>query len=267
MKGLAALYGAQFKTTIAGQLQYRMALVIWMLGLVLSPVVYLAVWAAVARSQGGEVDGFTAGDFAAYFLVTMVVNHATFSWIAWEFEYRVRQGTLSPLLLRPVHPIHRDIAENLSFKALTMAVVVPATALLALAFRPSFAPVPWAIVAFVPALALAMALRFATDWTLALGAFWLTRVEALNRLYFVAVLFLSGQAAPLALLPPPARLLANLLPFRWFSAFPVDLLLGRLTPNEALIGFGAQLGWLAGAAALLRFVWARGIRRYGAVGA
>lgn len=267
MRGLAALYGAQFKTTIAGQLQYRMALVIWMLGLVLSPVIYLAVWAAVARSQGGEVDGFRAGDFAAYFLVTMVVNHATFSWIAWEFEYRVRQGTLSPLLLRPVHPIHRDIAENLSFKALTMAVVIPATALLALAFRPSFAPVPWAIVAFVPALALAMALRFAMDWTLALGAFWLTRVEALNRLYFVAVLFLSGQAAPLALLPAPARLLADLLPFRWFIAFPVDLLLGRLAPNETLIGLGAQLGWLAAASALLRFVWARGIRRYGAVGA
>jgi ABC-2 type transport system permease protein len=267
VSGLLALYRAQFQTTIAGQLQYRMALVIWMLGLVLSPVVYLAVWSAVARSQGGEVDGFTAGDFAAYFLVTMVVNHATFSWIAWEFEYRVRQGTLSPLLLRPVHPIHRDVAENLSFKALTMVVVVPVTGALALAFRPTFAPAPWAVVAFVPTLLLAMALRFATDWTLALGAFWLTRVEALNRLYFVAVLFLSGQAAPLALLPGPARLVADLLPFRWFIAFPVELLLGRLTPRETLVGVGAQLVWLAAALALLRLVWSRGIRRYGAVGA
>ena len=264
---LLRLYRAQFQTTIASQLQYRVALVIWMLGLVLSPVIYLAVWAAVARSQGGEVDGFTAGDFAAYFLAVMVVNHATFTWIAWEFEYRVRHGTLSPLLLRPVHPIHRDIAENLSFKALTFAVVVPVAAVLAIAFRPTFNAEPWAIAAFVPALALAVALRFAIEWTLALAAFWVTRVEALNRLYFVTGLFLSGQAAPLELLPAPARLLADLLPFRWFLAFPVELLLGRLSSRETLIGFAALTGWLAVAVLLLRIAWGRGVRRYGAVGA
>ena len=267
MIGLADLYRAQFRTTLATQLQYRVALVIWLLGLVLSPVVYLAVWRAVATSQGGAVGGFTAGEFSAYFLATMVVNHATFTWIAWEFEYRVRQGTLSPLLLRPVHPVHRDVAENLSFKVLTLVVVLPVAGLLSLAFRPTVATTPWAVLAFVPALALAIALRFAVEWTLALAAFWLTRVEALNRLYFLAALFLSGQAVPLALLPAPVRLLADLLPFRWFIAFPVELLLGRLSPAGALLGFAAQAGWLAVAIALLRVVWGRGVRRYGAVGA
>lgn len=267
MNGLVGLYRAQFQTTIATQLQYRVALVIWLIGLVLSPVVYLAVWRAVALSEGGEVGGFTAGDFSAYFLAAMVVNHATFTWIAWEFEYRVRQGTLSPLLLRPVHPIHRDIAENLTFKPVTLAVVLPGTALLALPFRPTLTRAPWAVAAFVPAWALAMSLRFALEWTLALAAFWLTRVKALNRLYFVAGLFLSGQAVPLALLPGPVRFLAGILPFRWFLAFPVELLLAHLSPEEALPGFAAQAGWLAVAVALLRLVWARGVRRYGAVGA
>jgi ABC-2 type transport system permease protein len=264
---LAGLYRAQFKTTIAGQLQYRGALALWLLGLVLQPVVYLAVWAAVARSNGGAVDGFTAGDFAAYFLVTMLVNHATFTWIAWEFEQRVRHGTLSPLLLRPAHPIHKDIADNLTFKLLTFVVVLPASALLILAFRPTAAITVGSFAAFLPALALAMALRFAVEWTLALAAFWTTRVEPLNRLYFVFALFLSGQAVPLALLPGPVRLLADLLPFRWTVAFPVELLLGRLSPTQAAVGFAAQAGWLLAAVLLLRVVWARGLRRYGAVGA
>ena len=86
---------------------------------------------------GGEVDGFGAGGFAAYFLAAMVVNHATFTWIMWEFEYRIRNGKLSPLLLRPIHPIHRDIANNLTFKLLTLAVVLPVAAVLALLFRPA----------------------------------------------------------------------------------------------------------------------------------
>lgn len=264
---LLDLYRAQFKTTIAGQLQYRAALLIWMLGLVLSPVVYLAVWSAVARSQGGSVDGFTAAQFAGYFLVTMLVNHATFTWIAWEMEWRIRQGNLSPLLLRPVHPVHRDVAENLSFKVLTLAVAIPVAALIALAVRPAWDPRPWAIAAFVPVLALAVAGRFAFEWTLALAAFWTTRVEPLNRLYFVTTLFLSGQAAPLALLPEPVRVLARWLPFRWFVAFPVELLLGRLSPSAALLGVAAQVGWLAVGVLVLRAVWARGIRRYAAVGA
>lgn len=264
---LVGLYRAQFKTTIAGQLQYRGALVIWMLGLVLAPVIYLAVWSAVARSQGGSVDGFTAAQFAGYFLVTMLVNHATFTWIAWEFEWRIRQGALSPLLLRPVHPIHRDIADNLSFKLLTLAIAIPIAALVAVAVRPAWDPAVWSSLAFVPVLALAIAGRFAFEWTLALAAFWTTRVEPLNRLYFVLTLFLSGQAAPLALLPDPVRLLAEWLPFRWFVAFPVELLLGRVGPQATLFGIAAQVGWLAVGVVLLRIVWARGIRCYGAVGA
>lgn len=267
MTDLLALYRAQFKTTIAGQLQYRGALVIWLLGLILEPTIYLVVWSTVARSRGGEVDGFTAASFAAYFLAVMLVDHATFTWIMWEFEYRVRQGHLSPLLLRPVHPIHRDVADNLTFKLLTLAVVLPAAGLLALAFRPTFTPLPWAIAAFVPALALAFLGRFALEWTLALTGFWTTRVSALNQLYFVAFLFLSGQAAPLVLLPEPAQVAATLLPFRWFVAFPVELLLGRSSPADAAGGFVAQIAWLALTLVVLRFVWARGVRRYSAVGA
>ncbi len=267
MNDWLALYRAQFKTTIAGQLQDRGALVIWLLGLVLEPTIYLVVWSTVARSQGGEVDGFTAGDFAAYFLAVMMINHATFTWIMWEFEYRVRQGQLSPLLLRPVHPIHRDIADNATYKLLTLPVVLAVAALLALAFRPSFAPVPWSVLAFVPALVMAFAVRFGLEWTLAMTGFWTTRVTALNQIYYVAFLFLSGQAVPLALLPDPVRLAATLLPFRWFLAFPVELALGWLTPGQTLIGFASQAAWLAIILASLRLVWRRGVRQYSAVGA
>jgi ABC-2 type transport system permease protein len=264
---LLVLYRAQFKTTIAEQFQYRGALVIWLIGLILEPVIYLSVWSTVARSQGGSVDGFTAADFAAYYLVALVVSQATFTWIMWEMEYWIRQGTLSPLLVRPVHPIHRHIANNLTFKLLTMAVVVPAVVVLSIIFQPTFAISVWTAIAFVPALALAMALRFAVEWTLASAAFWVTRVSAINQLYFVVFLFLSGFGVPLDLLPGPVRVLAEWLPFYRMLGFPVELLLGRLSPNQALLGFAAQLGWLAIAVTLLNAMWARGVRQYSAVGA
>jgi ABC-2 type transport system permease protein len=267
MTDLLVLYRAQFKTTIAEQFQYRGALVIWLMGLILEPVIYLSVWSTVARSQGGEVDGFSAADFAAYYLVALVVSQATFTWIMWEMEYWIRQGSLSPLLVRPVHPIHRHIANNLTFKLLTMAVVVPVVVVLAIVFRPNFTGSGWTVIAFVPALAQAMGLRFAVEWTLASAAFWVTRVSAINQLYFVVFLFLSGFAVPLDLLPGPVRVVAEWLPFYRMLGFPVELLLGRLTPSQVAIGFAAQIAWLAIAVSLLNAMWARGVRQYSAVGA
>ena len=267
MTYLLSLYRAQFRTTIAEQFQYRGALVIWLMGLILEPVIYLSVWSTVAQSQGGDVDGFTAADFAAYYLVALVVSQASFTWIMWEMEFWIRQGNLSPLLVRPVHPIHRHIASNLTFKLLTLAVVVPVVIVLAIVFRPNFTITPVTALAFVPALILAMALRFAVEWTLASVAFWVTRVTALNQLYFVMFLFLSGFAVPLPLLPGPAQTLAEWLPFYRMLGFPVDLLLGHLDAGQALVGFAAQIAWLAVAVVLLNVTWAKGIRQYSAVGA
>ena len=267
MNDLLALYRAQFRTTIAEQFQYRGALVIWLVGLVIQPVIYLAVWRTVADSQGGEVDGYSGATFAAYFLAVMVVNHATFTWVMWEMEYWIRQGTLSPLLIRPVHPIHRQIAVNLTFKLLTLTVILPVATILAVTFRATFTVTPVSVLAFIPALLLAMALRLALEWTLASVAFWITRVTAVNQIYFLAFQFLSGQAVPLPLLPDSVQTAALLLPFYPALGFPVDILLGRLTATEALVGFGLQLAWLVAAVIGLRVVWARGVRQFSAVGA
>ena len=105
-------------------------MVIWLIGLVIQPVIYLVVWLAVAEARDGQVGGFTAADFAAYYISYMVVNHITFTWFMFEFEYRVRSGSFSPLLLQPLHPIHRDIASNLAYKLLTMLLVIPVAVLL-----------------------------------------------------------------------------------------------------------------------------------------
>jgi ABC-2 type transport system permease protein len=114
---------------------------------------------------------------------------------------------------------------------------------------------------------LAFLLRFLVEWTLALAAFWTTRVSAINQMYFVALLFLSGQVVPLSLLPHPIQVAATILPFYWTIGFPVELLLGRLTPTQAWTGLVAQAVWLTLSLVLVRFVWRAGVRVYSAVGA
>jgi ABC-2 type transport system permease protein len=267
MRDFAVLYLQQFKTTFASMLQYRASLFIWMISAVLEPLIYLIVWSTVSVSRGGSVGDYTAGQFAAYFIVFMLVNQVTYTWIMYEYEYRIREGLLSPALLRPVHPIHADIAENISSKLVTMPVMILIAGGLALIFKPTASFQVWTIFAFIPALVLAFLIRFLIEWTLAQSAFWTTRVSAFNQVYFVLVLFLSGQIAPLSLFPRAIQVLANILPFRWMIGFPVELILGRLTPIQALTGIAAQVFWLFVSLGLVRVVWRAGIRIYSAVGA
>jgi ABC-2 type transport system permease protein len=248
-------------------LQYRASLVIWMIGHVLEPLVYLIVWSIVSNTSGGSVGDYTTREFAGYFILLMLVNHVSYTWIMYEFEYRVREGILSFALLKPVHPIHSDIADNVSSKLITLPFMLLIAAGLAVIFHPSVSPAPWAIAACIPVLLLAFLVRFLLEWTLAQAAFWTTRVSAINQIYFVLMLFLSGQIAPLKLFPSLIQAVASLLPFRWIISFPVELLLGRLTPVEVLTGLGAQAIWLVISFILVRIVWRAGVRIYSAVGA
>ncbi len=263
---IAAVYAAQLRTSLAVQFQYRMSLAIWMIGRVIQPLIYLVVWTTIARARGGSVNGYDEGGFAAYFIMQMIVTQATFSWIMWEYDYTIRSGQFNFKLLRPIHPIHADVADNLAYKILTLVILIPAALFLAWLFPPTFDLHPWSVVAGLLAIALAFVARFTIEWTLAMAALWTNRVSAINQTYEVTLIFLSGVFAPLAVMPAALQTLANFLPFRWLIAFPIELTLGRLTPQEALLGFGAQLFWLAAAIITLSFVWRAGVKQYSAVG-
>ena len=266
MKALFQLYIQQFKTTLASMFQYRASLVIWTIGQVLEPLVYLSVWSTVSNGNGGSVGNYTTGAFAAYFIVLMLVNQFTYTWLMFDYEYRIREGLLSFALLRPVHPIHSDIADNIMSKVITLPILMVIAIALAFAFHVSLAVTPWIIILFIPGLLLAFAIRFLLEWTLAQAAFWTTRVSAINQIYFFLLLFLSGQIAPLTLLPHSIQIAAKILPFYWTIGFPTELLLGRLTLTGALVGIGIQAVWLIIALFFMRLVWRLGIKVYSAVG-
>ena len=266
MSAYLSIYKGYFKTAIAVQFQYRIAMIIWLIGGVIEPLMYLVVWTTVAAQQGGSIGSFSAGDFAAYYIAMMLVNHATFSWIMWEYDYRIRSGEFSTLLLKPIHPIHSDIADNLGYKVLTLIIYLPTVGILAWFFQPTWTFVAWAVAATIPALILAFVMRFFLEWSLAMSAFWTTRTRAVNQVYFVSLLFFSGRLAPLELFPRPVQMLAAALPFRWMLSFPVELVMGRLTPRDALVGAGVQLAWIVVGFVSMRLVYRAGIRRYAAFG-
>ena len=260
------VYRAEFTASLNSLLQYRAAMAIWLIEMVIEPVIYLVVWSAVATARGGEVGGYQPANFAAYFIVFMLINHITYSWTMWVFEDRIRSGTLSAKLLRPIHPIHSDIALNLAYKLLTLVTMVVTAILLVILFRPAFAFDLLYVSIGLGAAMMGFLLRFLFEWALALLSFWTTRMTGITELYYVTLLFLAGQVAPLTLFPEPIQVVAHILPFKWMIAFPVEVTLGYLTLQQITTGIAIQLAWLGLSFVLLHVLWRNGLRRYSAVG-
>jgi ABC-2 type transport system permease protein len=264
------LYRANLRLATAVMMQYRFAVLIWAVWGFVGPLISLAVWAAAAQAKGGPITNqgvsFTSHDFAAYFLIYMIVSHFTMSWDMFEFSYGVRQGSLSPHLLKPVHPIHKDACYNVSFKVITAVMILPVWILLFILLKPT-PPSATGLLLAIPALILAGIMRYIWNYTLALAAFWTTRIDAINQLYFTLDSFLGGRIAPIALMPGWLGALAMYAPFWAMNAFPVELALGRIPPERILMGFAQQVLWLILGVFVFRAVWSAGIKQYSAVGA
>ncbi len=248
------------------QYQYRFQNGLALMGLMFEAIIYLVVWTTVSESQGGEVGGYTTGELAGYYIGWMFVRNITTGWSPQWFEYRIREGEFNTALLRPVHPYFPDIANMIAGKTNGLITLLPSMAILALIFRPQVDFVAWSLLALIPALILAFLLRYTMMYVWALTAFWTVRITALFELYFALEFFFSGRIAPLSLLPEWARNIAFYLPFPWTFGFPLELLLGRLTVNEAMIGFGMQAIWLIISVIAIRVIWRRAVQHYSAVG-
>jgi ABC-2 type transport system permease protein len=266
VKGLPGLYAVVMKAAVQTQFQYRTANYAYMLGMVAEPVVYLVVWSAVAHSRGGSVDGITAGEFAAYYIVWTLVRNMNIVFTPYGWEQRIQQGELSGALLRPVHPIHYDLAYFAGWKVVAVVLWIPIAAVLSIAFRPTFHITPLHVVVFLVAIWGAYLIRSMLLWVLGMITFWTTRVSAIYDTYFTAELLLSGRLVPLALLPAWAGTLADVLPFKYTFGYPIEVLAGSLSTRELFVGLGFQAVWIAVGVLLVAAVWRVGVRRYGAVG-
>lgn len=263
---MIALYGSLIRVTLMEAVQYRFSIVVWLLGRVIQPVVYLSVWNAIARANGGAVGGYTARDFAAYYILLTIAELWTTSSNVYQLPRAIQTGALSQKLLKPLHPLHHEVCSLTGQRILDTAIMLPAMVLLAFLFRPDFTCTPATLLMAVPALFFASALRFMVEAWVGFSAFWIVRTTSFSQVYFLFLFFFSGQAAPNGLLPGIAQTCSLFLPFQWMMQFPVDVALGRLGPEALVRGFTFQAGWLAFGAFFTRFLWRRGLESYTAVG-
>lgn len=265
-RSMVSLYWMLAKTAMQVQFQYRVGNYFYMIGMVVEPTIYLVVWRTIAESSGGDVEGYTAGTFAAYYIVWTLVRNMNIVFTPFGWEQRIREGELSGQLLRPVHPIHYDLGFFNGWKVIVIVFWIPIAAVLSLVFRPTLDPSVEQCIVFFVAIWGAYLIRSMLLWVLGMVTFWTTRVSALFTVYFTAELLLSGRLVPMTLMPGWVQDLSWFLPFRWTFGFPITALVGPISRTELFVGVLAQAGWVLFGVLMVKVVWKRGIRKFSAVG-
>ena len=264
-RSLAGVYLARGRASAQLSLQYRFSLIVDLVLTTAEPIVYLAVWQLVAAANGGEVDGFTSGRFAAYYITFGFVRICMQSGSPSNWQQAVQRGDLSGQLLLPIHPVHVDLAMWLGFCVTRAVMWLPIGAVLVIAYRPDFDTSVWQVAAFMISLVPALVMRTLINDITGMASFWFVSIVAIDGVVRIFENLLSGRLVPPDLLPGWAQTLSKFLPFEWGFAFPIKALIGPMSTDALLRGLGMQMLWVIALWMLMRFVWNKGVRRYGAV--
>jgi ABC-2 type transport system permease protein len=249
---------------LASAIAYRAEILVWVLTTTM-PLIMLPLWHAVAEEA--PVGGFGQSRFTAYFLAAFVVRQVVGAWAAWTINYEVRTGALSQRLLRPLHPVYAYAAESLASVPIRCVVALPfglGAFLLTGGEHVVRGALSWSLVPL--SLIGAWMITFFAHVIIGALSMWIHQSIKLMDLWSAGFFVFSGYLVPIALFPDWLGWLPPWMPFAYQLGFPVELLTGALSPDEALHQLGAQWAWVAVLGALAAIVWQRGVRRYGAFG-
>lgn len=256
-----SLIGIYFRDGIV----YRASLVIWILTDAATAAVLPLVMAAAAR--GGLIEGFSGSDFAVYYLVSLMITNFVSCHFQWEFANEIKDGMFSTYLLRPISYLQFMAMRNVAWRVVRSVVFLPILGLMVLAYWNQVQGAnlylgPEALLAIV----LGHTVSFLSVMALACLAFYVQEAHSFFELYYIPMLFLSGQMFPVALFPDWARTVALATPFYYTTGLPTEIVIGRIAPADVWPLIGGQVVWCVASFVAFKLLFKRGLRDYTGTG-
>lgn len=256
---------ALFSIYIQDGFAYRAQGFIWVLTDVATAATMPLVWAAAAGS--GAIAGFTSQDFVLYYLCMLMVSCFVTSHFMWEVAFEIKEGQFTTYLIRPISYFQFMLVRNFAWRCVRTLLFLPLFLFLLFAYRGYmhgaelfFSWEFWLAVLF------GHLVSFTFVMAMAMLALFVQEAQAIFELYYVPMLFLSGQLFPIDLLPEWARSLAKLFPFYYTTGAPAEMLVGRLPQSAYLEVLSIQFAWIVGAYIAGHYLWKYGLKHYTGVG-
>ncbi|RLS51511.1 MAG: ABC transporter permease [Planctomycetota bacterium] len=268
------VYWLILRTSMAERFAYRSDFALGTLFRFLPIITQIFLWGAIFRtmgSQGGadQIAGYRYGEMVAYYLMAMLARaFSSMPGLSSGIARDIREGTLKKYLIQPIDMLGYLFWYRVAHKLVYYFVAtIPFTIVFYLcrSYFPGW-PDAGQLAGLFVALNMAFLLGFLIESLLGLIAFWFLEVSSLLFIYMMLNYFLSGHMIPLDLLPAWAQWIIDFLPFKFLAYFPCALALNKYDHVRMMHELSIGAGWIVGLLILNRWVFARGLRRYGAYG-
>jgi ABC-2 type transport system permease protein len=233
-------------------------------------VTTILLWKAVYEGSGKPTQaGFTYSEMIAYLLLTHISRmFSSMPNLAGGIARDIREGTLKRYLIQPVDLIGYLISYRVAHKVAYIVTSALPYGLLFWLCRGYFDrfPDPATFCVYLLSLVLAFLVGFFFEVCVGMVGFWFLEVTSLLYIVMTMNFFISGQMLPINLLPEPWFTILKWLPFQYMAYFPAMVFLGKLQGWDLVWGLVGEAGWAFGFLVLARFLYNRGLKRYGAYG-
>ncbi len=257
-----AIYNIYFQESMA----YRANAMIWALTDTIPAAIMPLAWLS-AYGGRSQIAGFDPKQMVTYYMMVLLFTNFITCHLMWEMAWEIKEGIWSTLLIRPVSVFEMYLVRNFSWRIVRTIVFVPMLIMLLLAYHNMFdfghLYFGWELWASV---ILGHLVSFCFVFAMGLLALWFQETHSLFGLYYIPMLFLSGQMFPLSMLPKWAFILGALFPFRYTTAFPTEIAIGRTTGAAMYQGMLLQIAWIVISLLAAQVLWRRGIKQYTGVG-
>ncbi len=258
-------YRKSFSLAWSAQLTYR---VNFLVGRVREFVVYgalLLLYTALPQGSGS----YTQSDLLTYTLMGSLLASGAFIFSMNTIATEIADGDLSNYLLRPINYFGYWIAQSGAAKLLTFGSGVVQILILSWLFSSqsfSFHTNPVALLQTLVLYIGSLALIQTFDFVAGLFSFWTNRGHGMRWLIMIFLQFLSGSYIPLDTLPRKVSTILSWTPFPSILFAPLQAYLGKLNGTAFVQTLLIQWLWIIVMVLVVRILWKRGLRTYGAYG-
>lgn len=258
-------YRALFLIYLQDGMAYRAQGVIWVLTDAVTALIMPQVW--LAAGQGRVIAGYSPGDIVVYYLAMLLLTSFITSHFMWDISWEIREGTFSIHLLRPIHYMEFMLVRNFTWRLIRTSLFLPFFLIFLAAYWSSLSPgglyFGWEVAVMI-LLGHLVSLTLVT--ALAMVALFTEEAQSIFEVFYFPALFLSGQIFPIDLMPDWVKTAALWTPFYYTVAAPTELLMGKMSPAEAIPTMAAQAAWIGVSLVVFRLLFQKGMKSYSAVG-
>lgn len=263
-------YLSIFKISFQQEFAYKLNFIMWRVRNVLQIFIVFFLWDSVFSDPSRIVFGYDRAKILTYIFGTLVLKAFIFSARSVDVPGEISEGTLTNYILKPISYFKYWITRDIASKVLNLMFAAVEITILFVILKPDFFFQTNVIylIGFIITLLIANFLLFVIRFITSFITFWAPEMAWGSQFLIVVTIteFLSGSVFPLDIFPALFQKVLYMTPFPYILFFPLQVYLGKVTPEFMIQGIVISLIWSVITVMIMNLIWVAGLKTYRAEG-